>query len=255
MGSQMTREFPLHPGERIRTWQVPHPLSVLHLYLFGSAVLLWSVALFFLYSSEWWNDTASSASSGTSGDLGETVLILVTWLLFPLAIGILAFFRKKRGIILIFLVLVLPVGILFFADLASDSIDAGSDFYSRLTTSYGLLVGVLSLMAVDFYRHSVRYYFTNRRVILSKKLLTHRLRTIPYDDILKVDIEADWFDQLFDVGTLVLELGTDETQEATPGTGQTKQSGSFFFPGDTITGIIKPSQLLERLGLDEGEES
>jgi len=247
----MAREFPLFPNERIRTWQIPHPISVLHLYLFSMAVLLWSVILHLIYTSQGWSNFLESVTSGEPAKLPEPLFVILLWLSLPFILSILAIIKKRHGIILFFLLLVLPVAILTAADILSDSFEAGSDFYARLVASYGLLIGVLSLMAVDFYRHSVRYYFTNKRIILSKKILTHTMHTISYDTVMTVTIKADWLSQLFDVGTLVLNLGADENSTAQE---PEKRTLSFFFTTNMISGITKPRELLERLDLDVVEE-
>ena len=247
----MAREFPLFENERIRSWQIPHPISVLHLYLFSTAILLWSVFLHVIYASQGWSSFLGSVTSENIAELSAPLFVILLWVSLPLALSILASIRKRHGVIHIFLLLVLPVAILIAVDILFDPFEPESDFYARLVVSYGLLTGVLSLMIVDFYRHSVRYYFTNKRIILSKKTFSHSTQTISYDTIVSVTLQTDWLDQLFDVGALVLKRGVDE---GTVSQETEKKTLSYFFTGTTIMGISKPEELLERLGLDLDEE-
>jgi hypothetical protein len=190
----MAREFPLNPGEAVLTRQVPHPVAALALYFFSLAALLWSLAVHFIFSSPYWDEAQPMVGGGP-----ETGMVMAAWIL-PIVIALILVNLREdnRGTAFLFLFLTGPVLALLLWDTAVLGEDPDSGFYSGFVSSYGILAGLLSLVAVDFYRRSVRYYFTSQRMILSRKFLAHGYLGIPYLELKGLRVSYNWLGGLFE---------------------------------------------------------
>ncbi|HID71240.1 MAG TPA: PH domain-containing protein [Thermoplasmata archaeon] len=228
----MAREFPLLKNEVVRSYQVPHPVAIFHLYAFCLLLLLWGVAISFIFSSYHWKNLSDSTSL-LGSDSGFTILPFLVWLSFPFLLALLSFFKKKKEILIIFLFFLLTPLSLAVSGVVFDTLE--QDVYQGFLSSYSLLSAVIALMVIDFFRRNVRYYFTNKRVVISKKIMVHTLYTIPYHTIISVSLLNTPIEKLFNVGTLFLRVKEEEKK---------KMHISLFFDGKRIGGIVDPEKMI-----------
>lgn len=77
--------------------------------------------------------------------------------------------------------------------------------WAALPLTLSSLFGVWPLLKVLRLRHSLRYLFTNRRIIIKKGIFSLSVTTAPYDKITHIQIEQEFSQRLFyNSGTIIV---------------------------------------------------
>lgn len=100
-------------------------------------------------------------------------------------------------------------GVMIFAMLAPMSILASKyqlfPIWLGLLLTVSSIVGLWPMLKVLRLRHSLRYLFTNRRIIIKRGILSLSVTTAPYDKITHIQIEQEFSQRLFyHAGTIIV---------------------------------------------------
>ncbi|RLF16717.1 MAG: hypothetical protein DRJ66_02770 [Thermoprotei archaeon] len=181
--------FELLHGEKVLRELKPTIISFISFYAVYGYPLFISLLLMIT-----WNDIVGYIQRLPQFLISKIPLhILIIWLIVFIPGLIIALSRVDIKVFLVYL----TVSICFTALSL-----AGFDF--RRAILYGVMpISLLSLIAVELYRHGITYILTDYRIIIRKRFLLYEERSIPYDKIVDLFLIKGILGRIFNYGTIL----------------------------------------------------
>jgi membrane protein YdbS with pleckstrin-like domain len=225
-----TSDFTLLEGERIWRLTHPHPMAFARGYIGAVLLAIWGLAYVYFVSP------ISTLGGGILSGLGAWLQFLA-WAAGVMLVGVLTAFsslrRASKIVLTLFVVAIIGgAALVYFLPTISENIRnlAGSVGLSV----YTFVLGLFSLLPVEIYRRSYKYYITNYRIVIVKRLFSSRERVIRYTNLEDLQTRRSFIGRIFGFGTIIpitasnIGTGYDEVMvNESPGlfTGDSLRSG------------------------------
>ncbi len=214
-------KYDLLRNEEIRTELQPHPLSFLDfhtpfIYLFALGL---GVGYLFNAVTGW-----VSFEEFLGYDAGIVAIRMMIWALALVAFGIFVSVMMVRWGVLFTFLFIISGAILLTVQVP----EAGTNpFFLPL---YSVIVALIGMALIDFYRRTHTYVITDLRLILKAGILTKSERTVRFENVTDLETRQGIIGRIFGFGTIVpvtaSGIGTGaEEAFAGGGAGVTAQEG------------------------------
>ena len=276
-------------GEELKLRVKPHPLSFLHLYSIFCFLILWGLLSFRIFNkviSQNWLDDHTTADDFLTyiSPNALTVLGIIIWSIGLVVVGFICRYlyleTGGQSVFTFYLAVIFSgvSGLLLFNYFIAENMQSTFDFSKLFLPGITILLGILGLTLVNYYRLSFTYFLTNVRIILQSDFFMSRSeRQVRYNHIEDIKLSQSIFGRFFGFGTVIpltgtgLGTGTDEAMLASAiGSGSGKLAIGLVGgikktsrtarhdPHDTLYGVPNPSNvrdiITENIQSDTGVE-
>lgn len=207
----------------------PHYLAFFRYFVVGLLLILWSIAVYWMYYQDWLEFTFFNSSQNNL--MPALVFIggafLIGWFAMANYGGVL------RGLFWFAVISLLALSILYiwFWD------DPG--FVPILTVIYGLSMGLVAMLMALIYRRAFSYFITNQRIVLRYKMFSMEENTFRFEKIEDFKVTRSFIFRIFGLGTIRAYTGTED--------GKVDENRAFDGPKEALYGIRKPTQVKQML--------
>ncbi len=225
-----TSDFRLVEGESIWKLIHPHPAAFAKGYVGAALLALWGIAYVYLVNP----------INGVLGGFSEWIQF-AAWAAGVALVGTMTAFsslkRPSKVVLVLFVLAIVGGGLLvYFLPTLSESIRR---FVGSIgLTLYTVLIGLFSVLPVEIFRRSFKYYITNYRIVIVKRLFNSKEREIRYTHLEDLQMRKSFAGRILGFGTIIpitaSNIGTGYDEVAVSET-------TGFFTGDNVRSKVAGS--------------
>jgi len=208
----------------------PHYLAFFRYFVVGLLLIIWSIAVYWMWYQGWleftfYDDSTLNSLMPALVFLGGAFLI--GW--FAMA----GYGGMLRGLFWFAIISLLALSLLYIW-LWDDP-----DFIPTLTVIYGLVMGGVAMLMALIYRRAFSYFITNQRIVLRYKMFSMEENTFRFEKIEDFKIVRSFIFRIFGLGTVRAYTGTED--------GKADDNREFDGPKEALYGIRKPNEVKQML--------
>jgi|GEM_PF-1410037 len=194
-----TSDFTLLEGERIWRLTHPHPMAFARGYMGAILLALWGLGYIYFVTP------FSTVGSGILSGLGEWMQFLA-WAVGVMLVGVLTAYSSLKSaskIVLSLFILAIIGGaaLVYFLPTISENI---RNMVGTVGLSvYTFILGIFSVIPVEIYRRSYKYYITNYRIVIVRRLFSSKERVIRYTNLEDLQTRRSFTGRIFGFGTII----------------------------------------------------